>query len=145
MSRRLPAPVLMVAGTASSVGKSLLVAGLCRIFAQDGLRVAPFKAQNMSLNSYATRDGRALGRAQAQRPAARYAGAATLLAGDIDRGGVFAALLGTLALMDAADRALIRGFIINKFRGDRALLEPALTFITERTGVPVLGVVPHLG
>ena len=233
MSSTRAAPVLMVAGTASSVGKSLLVAGLCRIFAQDGLRVAPFKAQNMSLNSYATRDGRELGRAQAMQaqaagvepvvemnpillkpegdarsqvvamgrpwatlkagdyygrrqalwgfvtgsldtlraqydlvvvegagaavepnfrstdivnmPVARYAQAATLLAGDIDRGGVFAALLGTLELMSAEDRALIRGFIINKFRGDRALLEPALAFITERTGVPVLGVVPHLG
>jgi adenosylcobyric acid synthase len=233
MSSTRAAPVLMVAGTASSVGKSLLVAGLCRIFAQDGLRVAPFKAQNMSLNSYATRDGRELGRAQAMQaqaagvepvvemnpillkpegdarsqvvamgrpwatlkagdyyrrrqalwqfvtgsldtlraqydlvvvegagaavepnfrssdivnmPVARYAQAATLLAGDIDRGGVFGALLGTLELMSAEDRALIRGFIINKFRGDRALLEPALVFITERTGVPVLGVVPHLG
>jgi adenosylcobyric acid synthase len=233
MSASHPGPVLMVVGTASSVGKSLLVAGLCRIFAQDGLRVAPFKAQNMSLNSYATRDGREMGRAQAMQaqaagveplvemnpillkpeadarsqvvamgrpwatlsagdyygrrqalwqfvtssldtlraqydliivegagaavepnfrgsdivnmPVARYAHAATLLAGDIDRGGVFGALLGTLDLMPPEDRALVKGFIINKFRGDRALLEPALTFITQRTGVPVLGVVPHLG
>ena len=233
MSSQRPAPVLMVAGTASSVGKSLLVAGLCRIFAQDGVHVAPFKAQNMSLNSFATRDGRELGRAQAMQaqaagieptvemnpillkpegdarsqvvamgrpwatlaagdyyrrraelwqfvtrsldalraqfelvvvegagaavepnfrssdivnmPVARYAHASTLLAGDIDRGGVFAALLGTLELMDAPDRALIRGLLINKFRGDRALLEPALEFITRRTALPVLGVVPHLG
>jgi adenosylcobyric acid synthase len=228
----MTAKTLMIVGTASSVGKSLLVAALCRIFAQDGWRVAPFKAQNMSLNSYATLDGKEIGRAQAvqaqaagieptvemnpillkpeadarsqvvvlgkpwqtlqaadyyQRKAqlwevvttaldtlraqyeliviegagsalepnfrhtdmvnlsvAAYAHAPAVLAGDIDRGGVFAALLGTLELLTPAERALIRGFIINKFRGDPNLLTPALDFITERTGVPVVGVVPYL-
>ncbi|MEP7199843.1 MAG: cobyric acid synthase, partial [Chloroflexota bacterium] len=227
------ARTLMVVGTASSVGKSLLVAALCRICAQDGWRVAPFKAQNMSLNSFATRDGKEMGRAQAMQAqaagieptvemnpillkpeadarsqvvamgkpwatlkagdyyqhrdalwpivtgaldtlraqydlviiegagsavepnfvssdivnmrVARYANAVTLLAGDIDRGGVFGALLGTLDLMSDEERALVKGFIINKFRGDRNLLTPALTFIEQRTNVPVLAVVPHLG
>ena len=224
---------LMIVGTSSSVGKSLLVAALCRIFAQQGLRVAPFKAQNMSLNSFATRDGREIGRAQAMQAQAagieptvemnpillkpeadarsqvvvlgkpwatlqagdyytrkaelweivtgafdrlsaqvdliviegagsavepnfrstdivnmrlaKYANAPTLLAGDIDRGGVFGALLGTLELMAPDERALVQGFLINKFRGDRKLLQPALEFITQRTGVPVMGVIPHLG
>jgi adenosylcobyric acid synthase len=223
----------MVLGTASHVGKSLLTAAICRILADDGYRVAPFKAQNMSLNSAATPDGREIGRAQAmQAEAARIAptvdmnpvllkptsdvgsqivvlgrvhgvalardyhrtrvhdlfplvvdayrrladqydvvvlegagspaeinfktsdivnmrmaqaaDAACLLVGDIDRGGVFAALLGTLALLRRDERARIRGFAINKFRGDFALLAPGITTIERRLGIPSLGVVPWL-
>jgi adenosylcobyric acid synthase len=227
-----PAPVLMVVGTASSVGKSVLVTALCRIFRQDGVRVAPFKAQNMSNNADVTADGLEIGRAQSEqaraagvapavemnpvllkpqgdrssqlvlygRPAgtlhsadfvehkrdlwpaveralgalrarfelvvaegagspaepnlragdivnmrvARHAAAPTLLVGDIDRGGVFAHLLGTLELLDPADRALVRGLVINRFRGDPGLLAPAIAEIEQRTGVPVLGVVPWI-
>jgi adenosylcobyric acid synthase len=227
-----PAPVLLVAGTASSVGKSLLVTALCRIMQQDGIRVAPFKAQNMSNNAAVTADGLEIGRAQAEqaaaarvaptvdmnpvllkpqadhvsqivlegRPAgvlrsadfrerkeklwpavtkaldrlraeydlviaegagaaiepnlrsgdivnmglAAYADASVVIAGDIDRGGVFGHLLGTLDLMSQADRARVRGFIINRFRGDRSLLGNAIEELEERTGVPVLGVVPWI-
>ena len=226
------APVLMVQGTASSVGKSLLVAGLCRLFRREGLRVAPFKAQNMSLNSFVTPEGHEIGRAQVvqaeaagilphvdmnpillkpeadarsqivlngrpwrslpagayylhrdelwpqvtgalDRLRARYdlviaegagspaeinlrrgdivnmevalhAQAAVLLVGDIDRGGVFAALLGTLMLLAPEERALVRGLLINKFRGERALLTDGLRMLEERAGVPVAGVVPYL-
>ncbi len=228
----MPAKTIMVQGTASSVGKSVLVTALCRIFRQDGLRVAPFKAQNMSLNAAVTPDGLEIARAQAVqaeaagiepsadmnpvllkpeadrrtqvvvlgRPAAtlgtveyysrravlwevvtealdrlrdsydlvvmegagspaevnlrngdlanmriaRYAGSPVLLVGDIDRGGVFAALVGTMELLQPEERRLVRGLVINKFRGDIALLGPGLTFLAERTGVPVLGVVPYL-
>ncbi len=224
------AKLIMVQGTASSVGKSIIVAALCRIFRQDGHRVAPFKAQNMALNSFITAEGGEIGRAQvvqaeaagiaptvdmnpvllkpasgsgcqvivlgkvvrnissyeypdytlslletvtaaldrlrseydivviegAGSPAevnlkdreivnmrlARTAGTPVLLAGDIDRGGVFAALVGTLELLDPAERDLVRGFIINKFRGDVTQLKPALDFLEERTGRPVLGVIP---
>jgi adenosylcobyric acid synthase len=228
------AKTLMVQGTSSSVGKSLLVTALCRWFHRKGVRVAPFKAQNMSLNAYVTRDGFELGRAQvvqafaagleptvdmnpillkpeaharsqviihgrargthdawsymrgdrtelkeavltslsrlreqyelvviegAGSPAeinlrdrdivnmfvARAADAPVLLVGDIDRGGVFASLVGTLTLLEAEDRARVKAFIINKFRGDQALLAPGLTWLEEYTGIPVLGVLPHLG
>ncbi len=227
-----PARVIMVQGTASSVGKSTLTAALCRIFQQDGLSVAPFKSQNMSNNSYVTPGGGEIGRAQALQAVAAgveastdmnpvllkpeadsrahvvvngrargsfaardyyrtkgalwpevtaaldrlrarhdvvviegagspaevnlrhgdianmsvalYAQAPVLLVGDIDRGGVFAALLGTLELLAPEERALVRGLVINRFRGDRALLEPLPAMIAARTGVPVLGVVPFV-
>ncbi|MBI4593247.1 MAG: cobyric acid synthase, partial [Candidatus Rokubacteria bacterium] len=226
------APCLMVQGTASGVGKSLITAALCRIFARQGHRVAPFKSQNMALNSAVTADGREIGRAQAAQaeaagleptvdmnpvllkpegddcsqvvvrgvpigtltfreygrrraellpvvaeslerlrrahdlviiegagsPAeinlvegeivnmriARLAGAAVLLVGDIDRGGVFAAFVGTLELLASEDRRRIGGFVVNKFRGDATLLGPGLEALHHRTGVPVLGVVPYL-
>jgi adenosylcobyric acid synthase len=224
---------LMILGTASHVGKSIVTAGLGRVFADDGYRVAPFKAQNMSLNSAATPDGGEIGRAQAlqaeacraipcvemnpvllkpstdagaqviflgkiwdqvtasdyhtrrveqlfpevleayRRLARNYdlillegagspaeinlrehdivnmrmahaADAACVLVGDIDRGGVFASLLGTLKLLEPADRARIRGFIINKFRGDESLLRPGVTMMENRLGLPCVGVVPFL-
>jgi len=223
----------MILGTASHVGKSLITAGLGRIFSDDGVNVAPFKAQNMSLNSAATPDGREIGRAQALQAeacrvvpcaemnpvllkptsdmgsqvvvlgrvwgnvtasdyhlrrvedlfptvvesyralAARHelvllegagspaeinlrehdivnmrmahaADAACVLVGDIDRGGVFASLLGTLELLGAADRARIRGFIVNRFRGDVSLLWPGIEMIERRMGIPCAGVVPFL-
>ena len=222
----------MVVGTASSVGKSVLVTALCRIFRQDGVNVAPFKAQNMSNNADVTPGGLEIGRAQSEQAAAariepavemnpvllkpqgdrtsqvvldgrpagtlrsedfierrrdlwpsveraldrlrsRYelviaegagspaepnlragdivnmrvglhTGATVLLAGDIDRGGVFAHLLGTLELLTAEERALVRGLVINRFRGDPSLLAPAIDDLERRTGVPVLGVVPWL-
>ena len=227
----MTAPVLMVVGTASSVGKSVIVTALCRIFRQDGVRVAPFKAQNMSNNADVTPDGLEIGRAQSEqaaaaglaprvemnpvllkpqgdrtsqivlngRPAgllssanfdrraelwphvtvaldtlraeydlvvvegagspaepnlyardivnmavARYAQAPTILVGDIDRGGVFAHFVGTLALLPPEDRALVRGLVINRFRGDPALLEPAIRDVQERTGVPMLGIIPWI-
>jgi adenosylcobyric acid synthase len=222
----------MVQGTSSSVGKSLLVAGLCRIFARRGLRVAPFKAQNMSNNAAVCADGSEIGRAQALQavaagvsptadmnpvllkpeadnrsqvivlgkvwktlPARRYyerkqflwsqvtpaldrlrsahdlvviegagspvelnlkagdivnmaiarhAKAPVLLVGDIDRGGVFAQLLGTLSLLPPEELALVRGLIVNKFRGDPTLFTDGTQIIEERGGVPVLGVIPFL-
>ena len=222
---------LMVQGTASHVGKSVLVSALCRIFRQDGFRVAPFKAQNMSNNSYVTADGGEIGRAQAVQadaagvearvemnpillkpeadhisqvvvmgrplltakakdyfglkpqlweavhtsldslradfdivvvegagsPAeinlkkneivnmrvARYANAPVLLCGDIDRGGIFAFLVGTLELLEPEERELIKGFIINKFRGDPGLLTDGITWLEERTGIPVAGLVHY--
>ena len=228
----MTAKVLMLQGTSSNVGKSLLVAALCRIYKQAGVRVAPFKAQNMALNSYVTRDGLEIGRAQAVQaeaagipitvdmnpillkpeadsrsqvvvmgkprarlhsrdfnrdkqelwqivadalarlreqfelviiegagsPAepnlkagdivnmrvARHANAPVLLIGDIDRGGVFASLLGTLEILDPEERALVRGILINKFRGDVVLLKPGLDWLQARVGVPTLGVIPYL-
>ena len=223
---------IMVQGTMSGAGKSLLCAGFCRVFAQDGLKVAPFKSQNMALNSYVTRNGLEMGRAQvvqaqaagiepdvrmnpillkpssdigsqvivngevrgqmsateyfamkrqlipdileaynslaeendviviegAGSPAeinlrtddivnmgmAELVDAPVLLAGDIDRGGVFAQLYGTVALLEPQEQARIGGLIINKFRGDEAILRPGLTMLEEKTGIPVLGVVPYL-
>lgn len=226
------AKALMVQGTGSHVGKSLITTALCRIFYQDGFKVAPFKAQNMSLNSCATPDGREIGRAQAVQaeacgiaptsdmnpvllkpmgdsgcqvvlrgrpymnlsakryydlketlwkavcesferlrenydvivmegagsPAevnlrendivnmrmAKHAEAPVLLIGDIDRGGVFAWIVGTLELLQDDERKLIKGILINKFRGDISLLRPGLKFLEERTGRPVVGVIPYI-
>ena len=227
----LTGKVLMVQGTASHVGKSVLVSALCRMFRQDGFRVAPFKAQNMSNNSYVTASGGEIGRAQAVQaeaagvearvemnpvllkpeadqmsqvvlmgkpllsakaldyyalktqlwesvrtsldtlradfdivviegagsPAeinlkaneivnmrvALYANAPVLLCADIDRGGVFAAIVGTLELLEPEERETVKGFVINKFRGDPSLLTDGLTWLEERTGIPVAGVINH--
>ena len=226
------AKTIMIQGTASNAGKSLLAAGLCRVFRQDGWKVAPFKSQNMALNSFITADGFEMGRAQvvqaycagvapdvrmnpillkptndtgsqvivngvprgtmgaveyfrykkalipdmmeafhslageydviviegAGSPAeinlkqddfvnmgmARLANAPVLLAGDIDRGGVFASLYGTVKLLEPEEQDRIKGLIINKFRGDVEILRPGLTTLEQLTGKPVLGVVPML-
>ncbi|MDO4324761.1 MAG: cobyric acid synthase [bacterium] len=226
------AKVIMVQGTMSNAGKSLLVAGLCRIFHQDGYRVAPFKSQNMALNSYITEEGLEMGRAQAVQaeaagvkpevamnpillkpttdvgsqvivrgvpignmkardyfafkkqlipeilsayetlsrkydiiviegagsPAeinlkkddivnmglAELVNAPVLLAGDIDRGGVFAQLYGTVMLLEEKEKARIRGLIINKFRGDKTILDPGIRMIEELCDIPVVGVVPYM-
>ncbi len=223
---------IMVQGTMSGVGKSMLVTALCRAFLQDGLRVAPFKSQNMALNSFVTPDGLELGRAQAVQAEAagklcdvrmnpvllkpssdtgsqvivngkvygnytaaayfqqkkqllpeilraynslaeendviviegagspveinlrendivnmglaRHLDAPVLLAGDIDRGGIFAQLYGTMALLRPDEKNRVTGTIINKFRGDIALLQPGLQELEKLTGVPVLGVMPWL-
>lgn len=222
----------MFAGTGSDVGKSVITTAFCRILLQEGFSPAPFKAQNMALNSYATPDGLEIGRAQAVQawaagiechtdmnpvllkpsgdnssqivlngkvygnidaktyyefPArekliqevrnaydrlnkryspillegagsiseinlkerdfinlkmAEYAGADVILIGDIDRGGIFASLYGTIMLLDPNERQMIKGIIINKFRGDLALFEPGIKKIEELCGVPVLGVIP---
>lgn len=225
------AKVMMVQGTMSNAGKSFLVAGLCRIFRQDGYRVAPFKSQNMALNSYITSEGLEMGRAQVMQaeaagiapmvcmnpillkptnnvgsqvivngevlgnmsardyfaykkklipdikkafraleehadiiviegagsPAeinlkendivnmgmAEMVDAPVLLVGDIDRGGVFAQLYGTIALLEPDERTRVKGTIVNKFRGDRAILEPGLRQLEALCGVPVAGVVPY--
>ena len=223
---------IMIQGTMSNAGKSLLAAGLCRVFKQDGYRTAPFKSQNMALNSFITAAGGEMGRAQvvqaeaagippdvrmnpillkpttdmgsqvivngavqgnmrameyyrrkpeffpavmaayeslasefdiiviegAGSPAeinlkrddivnmglAKRVNAPVLLVGDIDRGGVFAQLYGTVALLEEDERALIKGVVVNKFRGDRAILEPGLAMLEKLCGVPVAGVLPYL-
>ncbi len=228
----MSAATLMIQGTSSSVGKSLIVAALCRIFRNRGLRVAPFKSQNMALNSFVTLDGFEIGRAQAVQaeaariepavemnpillkpeaggrsqvvvmgkpvgsmrwdeyramipslgatvagcleklraacdlvviegagsPAeinlrssdivnmhvARIAGAPVILAGDIDRGGVFAHFVGTMELLAPDERARVAGFLINKFRGDPTLLKPGLDYLRQRCGKPVLGIIPFI-
>ncbi|MGP1569347.1 MAG: cobyric acid synthase [Eubacteriales bacterium] len=223
---------IMVQGTMSNAGKSLLVAGLCRLFKKDGYTVAPFKSQNMALNSFITKEGLEMGRAQvvqaeaagiepsvlmnpillkptsdkasqiivngkvydnmnakeyytrkremvphikeaydklsskydiiviegAGSPAeinlqdndivnmymAHLAKAPVLLAGDIDRGGVFASLVGTMMLFKEEDRKMVKGTIINKFRGDKAILEPGLDMLKDLIKVPTVGVIPYL-
>ncbi|MBQ8928654.1 MAG: cobyric acid synthase [Oscillospiraceae bacterium] len=223
---------IMLQGTMSNVGKSFLTAALCRILHVDGIPCAPFKAQNMALNSYITPDGLELGRAQAMQAQAaglepdvrmnpvllkpttdtgsqvivrgrvhsdmgavpyfryrhrlmpvilecyrslqaqydvlviegagspcelnlrrddivnmglaRAVGAPVLLIGDIDRGGIFAQLLGTLSLLEPEERSLVRGLIVNNFRGDASLFDEGVRILEERSGLPVLGVIPHL-
>ena len=222
----------MIQGTMSNVGKSLITAGLCRIFKQDGYRVAPFKAQNMALNSFITQEGLEMGRAQVtqaeaagiapsvlmnpillkptndmgsqvivngqilgtmsardyfaykkklipqvreafERLASQYdivviegagspaeinlkeddlvnmgmakmAEAPVLLVGDIDRGGVFAQLLGTVDLLEKDERSMVKGLVINKFRGDASILEPGISMLEAKARIPVVGVTPYL-
>jgi adenosylcobyric acid synthase len=223
---------IMLQGTASDVGKSVICTAFCRYFFEEGFRVAPFKSQNMALNSYVTRDGGEIGRAQgiqaeaagieptvdmnpvllkptgemvsevilhgrrfaelragsfhheldsilasvqqslnrlsrdydvlvmegAGSPAeinlkerdianmwtARMADAPVLLIADIDRGGMFASVVGTLELLEPDERRRVKGIIINKFRGDKSLLEPGIRWLEQRTGIPVLGVLPYV-
>lgn len=223
---------IMIQGTMSNAGKSLIAAGLCRIFKQDGYKVAPFKSQNMALNSYITREGLEMGRAQvvqaeaagiepsvfmnpillkptndvgsqvivngevmgnmsardyfsykkklipdilnayekldkaydiivmegAGSPAeinlkqddivnmgmAKMVNAPVLLVGDIDRGGVFAQLVGTIMLLEEDEKKMIKGMIINKFRGDKTILDPGVEMLEKMTGIPVVGVTPYM-
>jgi adenosylcobyric acid synthase len=224
---------IMVVGTTSSAGKSLITAAICRILSRRGWRVAPFKGQNMALNAYVTASGGEMGYAQAVQawaagvvpwvemnpillkpqgdmtsqviikgksvgkvtasdyyeqyfdlgwraieeslqhlqtefdlivcegagsPAeinlkhrdltnmrvAKYLNASTILVVDIDRGGAFAHVIGTLELLEPDERALIKGIVINKFRGQRSILEPGIKWLEERTGIPVVGVIPYL-
>ena len=229
---KITTPALMFQGTCSNAGKSILTAALCRIFLQDGLSVAPFKAQNMSLNSYVTRHGEEMGRAQVVQaqaarldpdvrmnpillkpssdtgsqvivmgkpvanmsvgdylrykpevfgkvhnaydslasehqvvvlegagspaevnlkhhdivnmPMARYAHAKVLLVGDIDRGGIFASFIGTMEILDEWERDLMAGFVVNRFRGQKSLLDDALVYMEQKTGKPVVGVIDYL-
>ena len=226
------AKTIMIQGTASNAGKSLIVAGLCRIFKQDGYKVAPFKSQNMALNSFITKDGFEMGRAQVMQaeaagiepdvrmnpillkptsdtgsqvivngevvgdmsakdyfaqkkklipdimkafnelaeendiiviegagsPAeinlndddivnmgmAKLAQAPVFIVGDIDRGGVFASLAGTMLFLKEDEKNMVKGTIINKFRGDKSILEPGLKMLEDAINVPVTGVVPYL-
>lgn len=226
------AKAIMIQGTMSNAGKSLLAAGLCRIFKQDGYRVAPFKSQNMALNSFITEEGLEMGRAQVMQaeaagikpsvlmnpillkptndvgsqvivngevlgtmsareyfqykkqlipkvmeayhkleedydiiviegagsPAeinlkkedivnmgmAKQAKAPVLLVGDIDRGGVFAQLIGTVILLEEDEQKMVKGMIINKFRGDKTILDPGVVSLEEKTGIPVVGVAPYM-
>ena len=224
------AKAIMVQGTMSNAGKSLLTAGLCRIFKQDGYKVAPFKSQNMALNSFITEEGLEMGRAQVMQaeaagitpsvymnpillkptnetgsqvivngevlgtmsardyfaykknlipevkkaydklaaeydivviegagsPAvinlkredivnmgmAKTAKAPVLLVGDIDRGGVFAQLIGTVMLLEEDEREIVKGMIINKFRGDKTILDPGIEMLEKKSAIPVVGVAP---
>ena len=226
------AKAIMVQGTMSNAGKSLITAGLCRIFKQDGYKVAPFKSQNMALNSFITEDGMEMGRAQVMQaeaagiapdvrmnpillkptndvgsqvivngevlgtmsardyfafkhklvpdvmkafnelstendiiviegagsPAevnlkdedivnmgmAKMAKAPVLLVGDIDRGGVFAQLIGTVSLLEEDEKKMVKGLIINKFRGDKTILDPGIAILEEKSGIDVVGVAPYL-
>lgn len=226
------AKVIMIQGTMSSVGKSLLAAGLCRVFKQDGYKAVPFKSQNMALNSFITKDGLEMGRAQVMQaeaagvepdvsmnpillkptsdcgsqvivngevlgdmsareyfqykkrlipdikaafrklqkkadiiviegagsPAeinlkendivnmgmAGMVDAPVLLVGDVDRGGVFAQLLGTLTLLEEVERKRVKGLVINKFRGDRSILDPGISILEEKGGIEVTGVLPYM-
>ena len=226
------AKAIMIQGTMSNAGKSLLAAGLCRIFKQDGYRVAPFKSQNMALNSFITKEGLEMGRAQVMQaeaagvepsvlmnpillkptndtgsqvivngevlgnmsardyfqykhklipdimkayqiladthdiiviegagsPAeinlkeddivnmgmAKMAKAPVLLVGDIDRGGVFAQLVGTVQLLEEDEKNLVKGLIINKFRGDKTILDPGIVMLEEKSGKEVVGVAPYM-
>jgi adenosylcobyric acid synthase len=223
---------IMIQGTMSNAGKSLIAAGLCRIFKQDGYKTAPFKSQNMALNSYITEDGLEMGRAQVMQaeaagikptvymnpillkptndigsqvivngevlgnmnardyfnfkkslipevirayrkleedydiiviegagsPAeinlksedivnmgmAKMAKAPVLIVGDIDRGGVFAQLVGTMELLEEDEKSMVKGLIINKFRGDKTILDPGVIMLEERVKVPVIGVTPYM-
>ena len=226
------AKTIMIQGTMSNVGKSLITAGFCRIFKQDGYKTAPFKSQNMSLNSYITKDGLEMGRAQVMQaeaagiepsvcmnpillkpssdtgsqvivngkvlgsmsareyfaykktlvpeiqkafdalsrdndiiviegagsPAeinlkqddivnmgmAELVNAPVLLVGDIDRGGVFAQLTGTMILLTEEEQKRVKGMIINKFRGDKTILEPGIEMLEEKVQIPVVGVTPYM-
>ena len=226
------AKAIMIQGTMSNAGKSLLAAGLCRIFKQDGYKTAPFKSQNMALNSFITREGLEMGRAQVMQaeaagiepsvlmnpillkptndtgsqvivngevlgtmnardyfsykkqlvpevkkayetlaaeydiivlegagsPAeinlkqedlvnmgmAKLARAPVLLAGDIDRGGVFAQLVGTVMLLEEEEQKYVKGLVINKFRGDKTILDPGIAMLEEKCGIPVVGTVPYM-
>lgn len=230
--KRNHAKIIMVQGTMSNAGKSLLAAGLCRVFHQDGYRVAPFKSQNMALNSFITKEGLEMGRAQVMQaeaagvepltcmnpillkptddkgsqvivngevlgnmkardyfkykkklvpdilkafskleeqadiiviegagsPAeinlraddivnmglAEMLDAPVLLVGDIDRGGVFAQLLGTIQLLSPSEKERVKGLVINKFRGDKTILDPGIDMLEDMGGIPVTGVIPYM-
>ena len=223
---------IMIQGTMSNVGKSALAAGICRVLKQDGYKVAPFKSQNMALNSFITKEGLEMGRAQVMQaeaagiepeaiinpillkptkdtvsqvivngkpigvmaareyyrhkkeyipaimdayhelekkydiiviegagsPAeinlkkhdivnmgmAKMADAPVILVADIDRGGVFAQLIGTVMLLEEDEQKMVKGMIINKFRGDKTILEPGVVSLEEKTGIPVVGVAPYM-
>ena len=231
-SRQSKALPIMVQGTMSSAGKSFLVAGLCRIFKQDGFSVAPFKSQNMALNSFVTNEGLEMGRAQVMQaeaagvepsvlmnpillkpnsdtgsqvivngeaigdmaakeyfafkkslvphimkaynqlaaehdvivlegagsPAeinlkendivnmgmAQMADSPVILVADIDRGGVFAQILGTIELLTLEERKRVKGFVINKFRGDKSILDSGIRMLEEKTGIPCVGTLPYM-
>jgi len=163
----MTAKTLMLQGTASAVGKSLIVTALCRIFSRRGLRVAPFQAQNMPLNTLPEimqsftllakshdlivlegtgnpAEINLLENGIANMSMAEMANAPVVLVGDIDRGGVFASLFGTVKLLEPAEQRRIRGFIINKFRGAPVTLEPGLRNLEYILARPVLGVLPWL-